>query len=184
MSCSRNPGHSGERYLCLSHPDFHMPADALIGQGFDADAYVRSVKSHGVDALAMFASCHYGHCYYPSDIGRMHPRLDFDMFGRVARACREHELGCTRIRNDLVIHLVNQAGRGDLGGHFYPVLRHLPEIRDIRVFISRPAEDLSVLHIPDQTPVRVEQVDEAASFIAHPLSDLESYIVPDWFQEE
>ena len=80
-------------FLCLLHPDFHMPADAVIGEGFDADSYVRSLKDAGVDAVAMFASCHYGHCYYPTEIGIRHPNLRCDMLGEVSRAWSGHGIG-------------------------------------------------------------------------------------------
>ncbi|TVQ19363.1 MAG: hypothetical protein EA382_16525 [Spirochaetaceae bacterium] len=80
-------------FLCKLHPDFHMPADVDIGVGFDADAYAARLASIGVDAVAFFAKCHYGHAYYDTKVGTKHPRLDYDMFAAVAKACATHDLG-------------------------------------------------------------------------------------------
>lgn len=80
-------------FLCKSHPDFHMPADIDIGEGFDGEAYAKRLKECGADAVAFFAKCHYGHCYYDTKIGFRHPRLKKDMLAEVVRGCRKHDLG-------------------------------------------------------------------------------------------
>ena len=82
-----------ETYLCKLHPDFHMPADVDIGVGFDADAYTKRLSTMGVDALAFFAKCHYGHAYYDTKVGTKHPRLDYDMLDAVIGGCRKHGMG-------------------------------------------------------------------------------------------
>jgi hypothetical protein len=84
---------SKRTFLCKSHPDFHIPADVDVGEGFDGDAYARRLKECGADAVAMFAKCHYGHCYYDTKIGYKHPRLKKDMLAEVVRGCRAHGLG-------------------------------------------------------------------------------------------
>ena len=78
--------------LCKLHPDFHMPADVSVGEGFDADAYVRRLKESGVDAIVFFAKCHYGHSYYYTKIGTVHPGLKQDMLRAMSDACRKHKL--------------------------------------------------------------------------------------------
>ncbi|MBI5725691.1 MAG: alpha-L-fucosidase [Planctomycetes bacterium] len=80
-------------FLCKSHPDFHIPADVDVGEGFDGPAYAKRLKECGVDAVAFFAKCHYGHCYYDTKIGYKHPRLKKDMLAEVVRGCRKHGLG-------------------------------------------------------------------------------------------
>jgi len=80
-------------YLCKSHPDFHIPGDVDVGEGFDGDAYAKRLKDNGVDLVVFFAKCHYGHCYYYTDIGHRHPRLKSDMLAEVIRGCRAHGLG-------------------------------------------------------------------------------------------
>lgn len=84
---------AGARFLCLSHPDFHTPDSVVMGEGFDAEEYVLRMKDAGADAVAMFGSCHYGYCYFPSKIGTVHPNLRQDLSGEVSKACRKHGLG-------------------------------------------------------------------------------------------
>lgn len=79
--------------LCKSHPDFHLPADVAVGEGFDGDAYAKRLKECGADAVAFFAKCHYGHSYYPTKVGTPHPGLRKDMLGEVVRGCHKHGLG-------------------------------------------------------------------------------------------
>jgi hypothetical protein len=80
-------------YLCKLHPDFHMPGDVAIGEDFDGDEYAVRLKENGVDAVAFFAKCHYGHSYYYTNIGTRHPRLTRDMLAEVVSGCRKHGLG-------------------------------------------------------------------------------------------
>lgn len=80
-------------YLCRLHPDFHMPADVDVGAGFDGMAYAQRLKANGVDAVAFFAKCHYGHSYYYITVGYRHPRLQCDMLAEVVRGCRAEGLG-------------------------------------------------------------------------------------------
>jgi len=79
--------------LCKSHPDFHLPPDVIVGEGFDGRAYARRLKECGVDAVAFFAKCHYGHSYYPTKVGTVHPGLRCDMLREVVDGCHEHGLG-------------------------------------------------------------------------------------------
>lgn len=80
-------------YLCKSHPDFHTPPDVDVGEGFDGEAYARRLKECGADAVAFFAKCHYGHSYYPTEVGNVHPRLKKDMLAEVVAGCHRHGLG-------------------------------------------------------------------------------------------
>jgi len=80
-------------FLCKCHPDFHMPADVVVGEGFNGDAYVRRLKECHADAVAFFAKCHYGHSYYPTRVGHVHPRLQKDMLREVVEGCRKHGVG-------------------------------------------------------------------------------------------
>lgn len=80
-------------FLCKSHPDFHIPEDVDVGVGFDGDAYAERLAACGVDAVAFFAKCHYGHSYYDTKVGFRHPRLAKDMLREVCTGCRKHGLG-------------------------------------------------------------------------------------------
>ena len=42
-------------------------------------------------SITIFAKCHHGLCYYPTEIGTMHPTLDFDLLGEMIDAA--HEIG-------------------------------------------------------------------------------------------
>ncbi|TVR50436.1 MAG: hypothetical protein EA425_09930 [Puniceicoccaceae bacterium] len=79
--------------LCKLHPDFHIPADTVVGEGFDAESYVAGLAALGVDLLAFFAKCHYGHAYYDTAFGNRHPGLKQNMLAAIVEACHRHELG-------------------------------------------------------------------------------------------
>lgn len=81
--------------LCRLHPDYHLPPDIDAGRNFDGMAYARSLKEHGCDSVVFFAKCHYGHSYYPTECGNVHPRLQCDMLGEVVRGARDVGLGVT-----------------------------------------------------------------------------------------
>lgn len=62
------------------HLDFHtnetIPA---IGSAFDADAFARAFKEAHVDSVTVFSKCHHGISYHPTEVGKMHPHLEFDL---------------------------------------------------------------------------------------------------------
>ena len=62
------------------HLDFHtselIPG---IGSRFDAEAFGRGFKQAHVDSVTIFSKCHHGWSYHPTDVGKMHPHLDFDL---------------------------------------------------------------------------------------------------------
>lgn len=89
----RFPSMKQRTFLCKSHPDFHVPADVVVGEGFDGEAYCRRVKEAGADAVAFFGKCHYGHCYYHTDFGNRHPQLRKDMLAEVCRGAKKVGLG-------------------------------------------------------------------------------------------
>jgi hypothetical protein len=80
-------------FLCKSHPDFHIPADAEVGAGFDGEAYCARLKASGVDSVAIFGKCSYGHAYYDSRFGTRHPRLRKDMVAEVCRGADKVGIG-------------------------------------------------------------------------------------------
>ena len=80
-------------FLCKLHPDFHLPAEYEVGAGFDGSDYAEKMYKSGVDAVAVFAKCHYGHSYYPTEIGARHPRLKVDLLGDITKGCKEYGLG-------------------------------------------------------------------------------------------
>ena len=72
------------------HLDFHT-TDKLenIGERFDPDRFVETLKLGHVDAINLFAKGHHSWCYYPTKVGQRHPHLvdGLDLFGDQVRAC-------------------------------------------------------------------------------------------------
>jgi hypothetical protein len=74
------------------HLDFHTsPLIRDVGVDFDADEFARTLSDAHVEVCTCFARCHHGQCYYPSQVGPVHPGLKFDLFGQQLEAC--HRLG-------------------------------------------------------------------------------------------
>ena len=88
---SSRPAHKS--FLCKLHPDFHMPSDVDIGEGFDGESYAKKLKENHVDAIAMYGKCHYGHAYYYTEVGTRHPRLKTDMMAEVVRGAKKYDIG-------------------------------------------------------------------------------------------
>jgi hypothetical protein len=62
------------------HLDFHtsglIPG---IGSRFDAEAFGRAFKDAHVDSVTVFSKCHHGYSYHPTQVGTMHPGLNFNL---------------------------------------------------------------------------------------------------------
>lgn len=75
------------------HLDFHTsPHIDGIGERFDGQKFVETLKRARVNSINLFAKCHHGMYYYPTKIGTMHPNLRFDLFGEQLRVCRENDI--------------------------------------------------------------------------------------------
>ena len=68
------------------------------------------------------------------------------------------ELSCQRQGDDLVLHLINRCGRTRLAGYHYPMVRFVPELRDVplRLRSDRP---LDLVLQPEGTPLQTTCVD-------------------------
>lgn len=86
------PPRSTNPRLCLSHPDYHLPPELPAGEHFDGEAYARRFAENGADGLVFFAMCHYGHAYYPTQVGRPHPKLRKDLLAEFLRGTRKYNL--------------------------------------------------------------------------------------------
>jgi hypothetical protein len=74
------------------HLDFHTsPYIEGIGKRFSKKQFQSALKAGKVNSVTLFAKCHNGYCYYPTEVGSMHPHLDFDLLGAELDAC--HEIG-------------------------------------------------------------------------------------------
>jgi hypothetical protein len=74
------------------HLDFHtselIPG---IGERFDKAQWQAALRLGHVNQINIFAKCHHSWSYYPTEVGRIHPHLEFDLMGAQIEAC--HEIG-------------------------------------------------------------------------------------------
>lgn len=74
------------------HLDFHTSPDIPgVGSRFDKAQFQQALKAANLDSITVFAKCHHGLCYYPTQVGTRHPELDFDLTGAMIDAA--HEIG-------------------------------------------------------------------------------------------
>ena len=72
------------------HLDFHTAGQiGDVGRHFDGAEFAERLRGAGVDHVNLFAKCHHGWSYYPTDLGRPHPGLAFDLLGAQVGACRD-----------------------------------------------------------------------------------------------
>ncbi len=77
------------------HLDFHTSEHCLnVGAEFDADAFAATLADAHVDSINIFAKCHHGYSYYPTQTGTMHPGLSFDLLGRQIEALHTRDIRC------------------------------------------------------------------------------------------
>lgn len=62
------------------HLDFHTSEHIPnIGVRFDAGKFAENFESARVDSVTLFAKCHHGWSYHPTEVGATHPGLKFDL---------------------------------------------------------------------------------------------------------
>ena len=75
-----------------THLDFHTSPDILgVGSRFSKENFQKALQLGNLESITVFAKCHHGVCYYPTEIGTMHPGLEFDLLGAMIEAA--HEIG-------------------------------------------------------------------------------------------
>ncbi|HBQ64939.1 MAG TPA: beta-galactosidase, partial [Clostridiales bacterium] len=70
------------------HTSEHIPG---VGSRFSRENFQKALKLGHVNSITIFAKCHHSWCYYPSEAGRVHPSLEFDLTGAMMDAA--HEIG-------------------------------------------------------------------------------------------
>lgn len=75
------------------HLDFHT-SELIedIASRFDAKAFGQAFKNAHVDSVTIFSKCHHGHSYHPTQVGRMHPHLKFDLLRAQLDALHAHDI--------------------------------------------------------------------------------------------
>jgi hypothetical protein len=72
------------------HLDFHTsPLIEGIGEKFDKEKFVKTIKEANIDLMTVFAKCHHGYTYYPSKVSTMHPHLKFNLLKEQIDAIHE-----------------------------------------------------------------------------------------------
>lgn len=75
------------------HIDFHTPEflpEAI--KKFDPEKFVSSLVKGKVQAVNLFAKCHYGNSYYNTRAGHKHSGLEQDMLGELVQECKRHNI--------------------------------------------------------------------------------------------
>jgi len=72
------------------HLDFHTaPSIPAIGAAFSPDDFIRTLQSARVNSITVFAKCHHGYSYYPTNVGTPHPNTTHpDLLGEMVKACK------------------------------------------------------------------------------------------------
>ncbi len=74
------------------HLDFHTSEKIPgIGTKFSKENFQKALKMGHVNSITVFAKCHHGWAYHPTEANEMHPNLDFDLLGAQIEAA--HEIG-------------------------------------------------------------------------------------------
>ena len=72
------------------HLDFHTSEHITdIGTKFDKKQFQAALKTGHVNSVTIFAKCHHGWSYYPTEVNKIHPHLSFDLLGEQLKACKE-----------------------------------------------------------------------------------------------
>jgi hypothetical protein len=75
------------------HLDFHTSGLIPdIGSRFDPERFVSTLREASVNSITVFAKCHHGWSYHPTEVGRIHPHLNFDLLGAQVAACRAADI--------------------------------------------------------------------------------------------
>ncbi len=74
------------------HLDFHTSEHIPeIGKQFSKAQWQAALQAGRLNSINIFAKGHHGWSYYPTEVGHIHPHLDFDLLGAQIEA--SHEIG-------------------------------------------------------------------------------------------
>ncbi len=75
------------------HLDFHTSPDIPeIGAKFDKREWQERLREAHIDSITCFSVCHHGWNYHPTEVGKMHPHLGFDLLRAQFEACKEMDV--------------------------------------------------------------------------------------------
>ncbi|QQA44337.1 alpha-amylase family protein [Pelagovum pacificum] len=88
---NRNPLRYRQIHLDF-HTSEHIPG---IGAAFDPEEFVSTLQAAHVDSITLFAKCHHGWSYYPTEVGAPHPHLEReDLLGDMVTALKAADIEC------------------------------------------------------------------------------------------
>ena len=72
------------------HLDFHTSPDIEgLGAKLDKQQFQDALRLGHVDSITLFSKCHHGWSYHPTQVGKMHPHLSFDLLRAQVDAAKE-----------------------------------------------------------------------------------------------
>lgn len=75
------------------HLDYHNSEFfSGIGEKFDAVDWGKKLVDAAVDSITCFSMCGHGWSYHPTNVGKMHPGLKFDLLRRQIDACHKVDI--------------------------------------------------------------------------------------------
>lgn len=114
------------------HLDFHTsPHIPSIGAKFDKKQWQDTLKKAHVDSITCFSSCHHGWSYHPTQVGKMHPGLNFNLLRAQMDACHE-------INVNVPIYLTG--GVNNLAAEEHPEWREITAEGKLAGWVSSPLE--------------------------------------------
>lgn len=99
------------------HLDFHTSPDIPdIGEAFSKERWQKTLKDAAVDSITCFSKCHHGLSYHPTQVGKTHPNLSFNLLRAQMDALKEV---------DINVPVYISAGVDDVAGSEHPEWREI-----------------------------------------------------------
>jgi hypothetical protein len=72
------------------HLDFHTsPGVTSVGEDFTPAGFAQTLREASINSITVFAKCHHGMAYYPTQVGTPHPHLKTDLLGGMIAGCHQ-----------------------------------------------------------------------------------------------
>ncbi len=99
------------------HLDFHTsPHVPGIGGKFEKAQWQDALRAGHVNSITAFSKCHHGWSYHPTEVGRIHPNLSFDLLRAQMDASKEI---------DVNVPIYLSAGVDNVMGELHPEWREI-----------------------------------------------------------
>ena len=99
LTRSKKQGNTFNPRYCLFYDNHIMLACPDVGENFDVEAFISRIKSFNVDYLTIHARSNQGMALYDTKIGIKYPSLKYDLFGKIARACKREGIALAAYLN-------------------------------------------------------------------------------------